>query len=184
MTFVIKSAIDDSKEAWHNMFDTVPHYYLFNKSSSFMDCDIQNLSHTDLEDVLSQLENINPDLLEILNYSHRFADETDDDVAKDSDQEDGSDAEGEEQGNEKNARSFQLMIETKKKFNFKNDSPLHMAVCDTNTKLVNILLTYISKIPNKGTRNFSELFSYLVEYQAFMNFLEELPVQTQKMQMK
>lgn len=76
------------------------------------------------------------------------------------------------------------MLSENRKFVFKNNSILHMAVCDINTKLVNILLLHMAKIKNKGTRNFSELFGYLVEYQNFINFLDLLPIQTHRMQMK
>ena len=109
---------------------------------------------------------LNPEFLEILNYSHQFTKEKKTNGYKEdtSDVDSDEDHHKEAAGTSEKKKVLSFMIEQSQKFEFDNDSPIHMAVRDSNTKLVNILLTYMSKIKNKGTRNFCELFGYLVEY--------------------
>jgi len=70
MTFVIKAGLEqeNAMDINHNKFDPVPYYYLFNKSSSFMDANLIG-NHTKLECILSELHKKDPNYLEILNYS-------------------------------------------------------------------------------------------------------------------
>lgn len=62
-----------------------------------------------------------------------------------------------------------------------HNSPIHLAVKEGNNKCVTIILHFLSKTQYKGMRYINELFHYLVEYRCFLQYLEELPVQTQAM---
>ena len=174
MTFVIKRSIEQNLTSLPMKFDPVAHYYLFNRCSSFMNLDLQNLNLQYLENILNELDQLNPEFLEILNYSHRYT--TEDTQSVNDDEANESDSESNPGGSKrlptskwkhlgfinnfftKEMKSFFTMIEPSTKDSFENDSPLHRAIRESNTKLVNILLIYMSKIKNKGTRNFSELF--------------------------
>lgn len=58
------------------------------------------------------------------------------------------------------------------------NSALHMAVKEGNTRSVDILLKYMALVEFNSSRNFSSIFNQLVEYQGFLTYLEDLPLQT------
>ena len=69
MTFVIKEKIEDNDPLQQgNKFDIEPWNYIFNKSTSFIEGNFVTEDHRQLEYVLSELEKIHPDHLEILHY--------------------------------------------------------------------------------------------------------------------
>ena len=59
-----------------------------------------------------------------------------------------------------------------------NNTALHVAVRQGNTKSADIILEYMAKIKYDSSRNFKDIFSKLVEYKSFHIYLAALPQQT------
>mmetsp|Transcript_18470 Transcript_18470/g.28333 ORF Transcript_18470/g.28333 Transcript_18470/m.28333 type:complete len:289 (-) Transcript_18470:1329-2195(-) len=70
MSFVIKEKIEAKDEAMEgNVFDVEPYNYLFNKSTAFIDGEFVVTSPNELLSVLQNLEDTEPQLLELLHYT-------------------------------------------------------------------------------------------------------------------
>ena len=65
-----------------------------------------------------------------------------------------------------------------------NNTALHVAVRQGNTKSADIILEYMAKIKYDSSRNFRDIFSKLVEQRGFLVYLEALPQQTRTMKRK
>ena len=76
MTFVIKAQLekDDSLQVG-NQFDLEPFNYLFNRGTCFTDSKFVYEDHNLLKDVLSNFDQIDPELLEILHYIQKLSDD-------------------------------------------------------------------------------------------------------------
>ena len=65
-----------------------------------------------------------------------------------------------------------------------SNTPLYMAVRENNNRCVDLILSYMTKIKFNSSRNFMNIFPSLVNYQNFIGYLENLPMQTALMQQK
>ena len=54
------------KNVSENIFDPTPYNYIFNRSTSFLDGDFVQFNHLMLNEILTNLEKVNPVLLEML----------------------------------------------------------------------------------------------------------------------
>jgi len=70
------------------------------------------------------------------------------------------------------------------KFLAKNNSALHMAAFEGNSKCVNLILQHMTMTKQVPIKNFTEIIGQLVEYKNFLPFLEKLPFKTQALSMK
>lgn len=190
MTFVIRDKIGEGDAKFGEIFDPEPFQYLFNKSSSFLDDIFVALDHKKLEEILNNFKRIDEDLLEILNYSQslqRFS------------KKNGPALQIEEEDHEaemKRKDSLRPKLDKEKKsdsmfkfksediFRAKNNTSLHMAVCEGNNKCVNIILHYMSQTKFINSQNISEIFYLLVEYKSFLPFFEKIPIKTYTSQVK
>lgn len=59
-----------------------------------------------------------------------------------------------------------------------NKTPLHLAVDNKNTRMVNLILDYMAKIDNSGITIFKDIFSELINYRSFVTYLNEAPFKT------
>mmetsp|Transcript_7702 Transcript_7702/g.11946 ORF Transcript_7702/g.11946 Transcript_7702/m.11946 type:complete len:168 (-) Transcript_7702:1218-1721(-) len=59
--------------------------------------------------------------------------------------------------------------------------PLHFAVEANNFRTVNILLAYMAKIDYSSTELIKDIFSDLINYQNFIDYLQKCPFQTVQM---
>jgi hypothetical protein len=70
MTFVIMEHIE-KKEIMQceNVFDLVPFNYIYNRKTAFLDGEFVKNNYQMLHKVLKHFERLDPELLEILNYT-------------------------------------------------------------------------------------------------------------------
>lgn len=54
-------------------------------------------------------------------------------------------------------------------------TPLHLAYNDGNNRSINIILSYMAKIDNNCSGTFKDILSKLIEYDSFINYMNELP---------
>ena len=62
--------------------------------------------------------------------------------------------------------------------NYKNDleqTPLHMALKAKNTRMVNLILTYMAKIDTCGILLIIDIFKDLINFTSFEEYLVEAP---------
>ena len=123
---------------------------MFNKSTSFIDGDFVYGDYKQLLRVLECFHELNPTYLEILHYRQSI----------------WIPIYEEEQENN--------IIEHVEN----NNTALHVAVRQGNTKSADIILEYMAKIKYDSSRNFKDIFSKLVEYKSFHIYLAALPQQT------
>ena len=57
-------------------------------------------------------------------------------------------------------------------------SPLHIAVKVNNTRMVNLILQYLSLIRNSGINVIKDIFKDLIDYKDFTQYLMKSPFQT------
>ena len=77
MTFVILDKIEKKDLMQNgNVFDVTPYNYILNRKSAFLDGEFVKNDHQMLQDVLKNFELIDPELLEILDYSQEINDGT------------------------------------------------------------------------------------------------------------
>jgi len=70
MTFLIKQKIeDDDPDQFGNVFDPVPFNYLFNRSTAFIDSQFVRDDHEQLEIILKNLYELDPEYLNLLAYT-------------------------------------------------------------------------------------------------------------------
>lgn len=74
MSFVIKDKIENEDPCLGKLFDPEPYNYIYNKSTSFIDGDFVSNDHNQLNYVLEELEKIDPNSLEIINYTNDTCD--------------------------------------------------------------------------------------------------------------
>jgi hypothetical protein len=71
MTFVILNKIENEETFFEDqIFDSEPFNYIFNKSTSFLDGEFVKNDHLKLEKILENFLEIDPDLLDQLQYFH------------------------------------------------------------------------------------------------------------------
>jgi hypothetical protein len=70
MSFVIKDKIEKECPNLGKHFDPEPYNYIYNRSTSFIDGNFVSNDHTQLNYVLEELEKIDPNSLEIINYTN------------------------------------------------------------------------------------------------------------------
>jgi len=58
------------------------------------------------------------------------------------------------------------------------NSPLHIAVSVNNTRMVNLILQYLSLISNSGIGVIKDIFKDLIDYKDFASYLMKAPFQT------
>jgi hypothetical protein len=75
MSFVIKDKIEKEDPCLGKFFDPEPYNYIYNKSTSFIDGDFVSNDHNQLNHVLEELEKIDSNSLEIINYTNEKFDE-------------------------------------------------------------------------------------------------------------
>jgi len=152
MTFVIKDKIEKKdKYQKGNVFDPEPYNYLFNMGTSFTDGNFVRNDHKQLERVLFNFSQIDPDLLELMVYNQTMV---------------------------KRCKENGKIVEVG--FN----TALYMAVKEGNNRSVDIILNYTSMIKTNSSRNIMPVFGQLVNYNKFIKYLIDLPVQTAIMQQK
>ena len=136
MTFVIKDKIEIGDELQRgNIFDSEPYNYIFNKSTSFIDGDFVTNDHHQLNHVLKGLNNIDPFLLELLNYTKHVM------VRK------------------KKPESFMLKdIQAASVTKYEKTSALHKAMKGGNNHSVDLILEYMAKVKRNGSENFKDIF--------------------------
>jgi hypothetical protein len=70
MTFIIQERVELKDEAYlENAFDVEAYNYIFRNGTTFTDGDYVKTDPEQLKAVLSNFEEINPDLLELLHYT-------------------------------------------------------------------------------------------------------------------
>jgi ankyrin repeat protein len=62
--------------------------------------------------------------------------------------------------------------------NNRGNSPLHIAVKVNNTRMVNLILQYLSLISNSGINVIKDIFKDLIDYKDFTQYLQKSPFQT------
>ena len=71
MTFVIKDKIENNDPLQKgNIFDPDPYNYLFNKSTCFLEGQFTRNDHMQLHEILTNLEQYDPELIDLLFYVH------------------------------------------------------------------------------------------------------------------
>lgn len=152
LSFMMASKREDAND--RNLvkikFDPEPYNYIFNRSSSFMDSKLpRNIPRTELlNKSLSQLEKINTKNLSILHYAvkHPFHKPE------------------YKNPNSYDAHHVQLTMRSALSIALTNDNPAGIAC----------ILNYMSKLDSDPSESFNELFSYLVQYDEFVQYLRML----------
>ena len=57
-------------------------------------------------------------------------------------------------------------------------TPLHIALYEKNNRAVRILLQYMAKIPYNASETFKDILPDLIDFNGFIDYMEELPFQT------
>ena len=55
--------------------------------------------------------------------------------------------------------------------NEREETPLHIAVAANNTRMVNLLLKFLSKLENTGIQMIKDIFPKLIDYESFVDYL-------------
>ena len=141
MTFVIKEQVESigfNNEDY--LFDIEGYNYIFERNSIFTIGDLIKQNYEKLSYILKNFIKIDSILLESLNYQAAIAEDFGD------------------------IMNFKFKKNDEKN---KLKSPLHLAVKAKNTRIINLLLFYMSKLELKNDYVMRNLFKQLIKYQGF-----------------
>mmetsp|Transcript_1931 Transcript_1931/g.2768 ORF Transcript_1931/g.2768 Transcript_1931/m.2768 type:complete len:145 (+) Transcript_1931:5404-5838(+) len=132
MTFLIKHKIEENDSLQvGNVFDHVPYNYLFNRSTAFIDSQFVRDDHEELQIVLKNLNDLDPDYLNLLCYTRSL---------------------------EKVKLGLFSEDEEGCYTYTRRDSPLHIAVQERNNRSVDIILRYLSMCRTLTSRHYRDIF--------------------------
>lgn len=176
MSFVIKDKIEKGNPFdFDFIFDKDGYDYIFNKSTSFLDGIFVRFNHIELDFVIKNLEKIDVDYLEILNYIQDveycecqksnllqtiFRLKTDNTTYEDD--------------------SENIPAENKIRKRITN-SAIHMAVKEGNNISVDMILSALSQTNSVSLKNFNELLQNIIHQKSMLTYFERLPIQSPKM---
>lgn len=160
MTFVMQS-IDDM-EAEDFQFDVEEYNYLINKRTALHDYDLLKDSSS-LQYVLKNLERIDPQLLEMLQYF--YIHQTEDAVIGDDESPDFRGSVVKE--DEDNELDFVNIDEGQ------FVTPLHIALALEQTRSVNLILKYQAVLDYSSFNTFKSILPDLIEFKNFNDYLLE-----------
>jgi len=157
MTFVIGREIEQgADQLLKRAFDPEPFTFVLNKQTCFTQGNWLISDYSRLKSVLSNLERINPNLLEMLHF-------TSDGTVKSEEQEIGLSIAG--AINAVSAVGNRLTGTIKKSTH--KISPIHNAIRDGNNRVAELILSYMSKIEFNSSRRFKDVLHEMTDFQSF-----------------